>query len=85
MSMTHDLIQKVLLFIIGLSVAYFWFLFSYTIIHDANKFISNYIDYSYCLILGTISILIGLLTLVLAILNIVSPRYSSKIFNLLTK
>jgi hypothetical protein len=77
--MTGELIQKTILFFIGLCVAYFCFLLSYTIHHDAYKFSLNYFDHSYCVILSVISFLIGLLILVYEILNIVSPKYSSKI------
>jgi hypothetical protein len=83
--MTNNLTQKIVFFIIGLFVAYFCFLFSYTIFHDANKFTLNYVDYSYCLILGAISILIGLLILVFVVLSAVSPKYSAKISDLFTK
>jgi len=82
--MTNKLIQKAILFFIGLCVAYFCFLFSYTIYHDAYKFTLNYFDYSYCIILSVVSFFIGSLILVFVILNIVSPKYSSKISNLFT-
>lgn len=82
--MTNNLIQKTILFFIGLCVAYFCFLFSYTIYHDAYKFTFDYFDYSYCIILSVVSLMIGSLILIFVILNIVSPKYSSKISNLLT-
>jgi hypothetical protein len=80
--MTDELIQKTILFFIGLCVAYFCFLLSYTIYHDAYKFTLNYFDYGYCIILCVVSFIIGLLIFVFGIMNLVSPKYSSKIADL---
>lgn len=83
--MTDELIRKTIFFLIGLCVAYFCFLLSYTIYHDAYKFTLNIFDYSFCIILCVVSFIIGLLILVFGILYIESPKYSSKIVDLFTK
>jgi len=76
-----DIIQKMIFFFIDLLIAYFCFLFGYTVFHNANKF-TNFFDYSFCYILGAVSITFGFLILVFAILSALSPEYSSKISNL---
>ena len=79
-----DIIQKIIFSFIVLLIAYFCFLFGYTVFHDANKF-TNFFDYSFCYILGAVSIIFGFLILVFVTLSAVSPKYSSKISNLVTK